>query len=414
MNSITIRLIPLSLVCLISSAARAEEPARNVRFERTQLDAKFRSEGVAAGDFNKDGKMDIAAGFVWYEAPQEAGGEWKMHAITDKAPEHDPKGYSNSFCTWAEDLNSDGWTDIIVVDFPGTPTWWFENPKGGDKPWARHTITPVTNNESPTFLDLDGDGRRELICAVAPDTASSDGPDRFMAYLTPNKEPHKLWNIHPVSAKGAPGTTKYSHGLGVGDVNGDKKNDILIAEGWWEAPADEQAKEWAWHGVNFNRLANPKHGAGFAQLYAFDIDGDSDSDVFGSSPHAFGTWWFEQTGKDQWQAHEIDMSFSQVHGVCLADMNGDGLPDIVCGKRWWAHAPAPDGSGGDPGVNDPAVFHWLELKRTGGRVEWISHQFDHNSGPGTQFEIADMNGDGLPDVIASNKKGVHLFTQVRE
>ena len=65
------------------------------------------------------------------------------------------------------------------------------------------------------------------------------------------------------------------------------------------------------------------------------------------------------------------------------------------------------------GVNDPAVFHWFELKRSGGRVEWISRQFDHNSGPGTQFEIADMNGDGLADVIASNKKGVHLFVQTK-
>jgi hypothetical protein len=147
----TIRTIALILVCLASYAANAEESASKVRFERRQLDGKFRSEGVAAGDFNKDGKLDIAAGFVWYEAPRDAVGEWTMHAITEKAPEHDPKGYSNSFCTWAEDLNGDGWTDIIVVDFPGTPTWWFENPKGGDKPWARHTITPVTNNEARHF-----------------------------------------------------------------------------------------------------------------------------------------------------------------------------------------------------------------------------------------------------------------------
>jgi hypothetical protein len=40
--------------------------------------------------------------------------------------------------------------------------------------------------------------------------------------------------------------------------------------------------------------------------------------------------------------------------------------------------------------------------------------FDDNSGPGTQFEIADVNGDKLPDIITSNKKGVHYFEQVRE
>ena len=42
------------------------------------------------------------------------------------------------------------------------------------------------------------------------------------------------------------------------------------------------------------------------------------------------------------------------------------------------------------------------------------HQFDHNSGPGTQFEVSDVDGDGHVDVITSNKKGVHLFLQRRE
>src|SRR5690606_16482104 len=76
----------------------AQKP--KIRFERIQLDETFRSEGVAVGDFNRDGKLDLAAGFVWYEAP-----DWKMHTIIEKAPEYDPKGYSNAFCTFAEDLN---------------------------------------------------------------------------------------------------------------------------------------------------------------------------------------------------------------------------------------------------------------------------------------------------------------------
>ena len=45
----------------VASALAADAPA--IRFAKTQLDAKFRSEGVGVGDFNKDGKMDIAAGF---------------------------------------------------------------------------------------------------------------------------------------------------------------------------------------------------------------------------------------------------------------------------------------------------------------------------------------------------------------
>lgn len=380
-------------LCLFTLGLQAQE--KKVRFERQRIDGLFRSEGAAVGDFNKDGKKDIAAGYVWYEGPDFK----QMHQLTDKAPQHDPKGYSNSFCTWADDLNGDGWDDILVTDFPGTPTWWFENPKETGKPWKKNTLTPVTNNESPAYLDLDGDGKRELICGVAPNTAQSDGPDRQMAIIRRDKDPYAPWLIQHISAKEGAGTKKYSHGLGIGDVNKDGKNDILSADGWWENPGKESG-EW--------KFTAAPWGGQAAHMFAYDIDGDGDQDVITSSPHAFGLWWHEQLPEGKWKKHEIDMTFSQIHGVNLADMNGDGIMDIVCGKRWWAHA------AGDPGVNDPAVFYWIELKREAGRPVWTSHQFDHDSGPGTQFEVADVNGDGLLDVIASNKKGTHYFKQVRE
>ena len=42
-----------------------------------------------------------------------------MHTTGEKAPEYDPHGYSRSFQTFADDVNGDGWTDMIVVEFPG-------------------------------------------------------------------------------------------------------------------------------------------------------------------------------------------------------------------------------------------------------------------------------------------------------
>ena len=113
-------LLPIVGLALSFPLAAAEGvPGEKIKFKKTVLDTKFRSEGVAVGDFNKDGKKDIAAGYVWYEAP-----DWKMHSMVEKAPEHNgAAGYSNSFCTWAYDANNDGWLDVLVVDFPGTPTW---------------------------------------------------------------------------------------------------------------------------------------------------------------------------------------------------------------------------------------------------------------------------------------------------
>lgn len=382
-----LRYAALALLALsLPSSLSAEEAAPKITWKRTQLDTKFRSEGVAAGDFNGDGRLDIAAGSVYYAAP-----DWTMHVIAEEAREFDPLQYSDTFCNFAADVNGDGYTDLIVVDFPGKETWWFENPgESGDR-WTRHAATPVTNNESPTYLDVTGNGRPELLFA--------DGEHR-LAYAWPGEDPRELWNLRAISASNAPGTAKFSHGLGAGDVNGDGRTDVITTGGWWEAPADDTGGEWNFHPADL--------GPNCAQMYVYDFDGDGRNDVVSSSAHDYGIWWHQQTD-DGWQRHEIERSFSQTHGMCLADINGDGLPDFVTGKRWYAHGPS-----GDPGSDEPAVLYWFELQRDGGRPVWTPHLIDRDSGVGTQFEVVDMNGNGLLDVVISNKKGVFYFEQVRE
>jgi hypothetical protein len=364
------------------------------------LDEVFRSEGVAVGDFNRDGKPDIAAGTIWYEAP-----DWKMRLAADKAPVYDPLGYSHAFQTFADDLNGDGWTDLIVVDWPGAMTWWLENPQGGSTPWKQHVLTPVTNTESPQFVDIDGDKKLDLLAAFAPDPKAFDGPERRMGFMTRKSDPSAAWTIHAVSAPAAPSTRRYSHGIGAGDVNGDGRKDIVCREGWWEAPAGSGAAEWKFHPAAL--------GEDCAQMHVLDIDGDGDSDLLSTAAHRVGMWWHEQlasdkTGSDKWQTHLIDDSFTQTHALCVADINGDGLTDFVTGKRWWAHGPK-----GDINPGDPAVLFWFELQRKDGKPSWIPHLIDHDSGVGTQFEVADVNGDGLFDVVTSNKKGVRYFEQAR-
>ncbi|MBX7074429.1 MAG: VCBS repeat-containing protein [Pirellulales bacterium] len=371
---------------LATSARGDDKKPVKISFKKSKLDHEFRSEGVAVGDFNHDGKQDIAAANMYFAAP-----DWKAHPIVDKPETFNPAVYSHSFCNFADDLNGDGWDDLIVCDFPGQQTWWFENPQSAAGAWKKHECVPVTNNESPTYLDVDGDGRRELVFA--------DGTPAI-ALASPAAKPADLWKIRQIGAPNTPGTNKFSHGLGVGDVNADGRNDLLCNEAWWEAPADNAAGEWKMHPANLSQLC--------ANMYVYDFDGDGDNDILSSSAHAFGIWWHEQT-PDGWKEHEIDSSFSQTHSLCFADINSDGLPDFVTGKRWWAH-----GAKGDPGSDQPAVMYWFEFSREGGKPRWTPHQFDHDSGVGTQFEVADINGDGLLDVATSNKKGTHYFEQVRE
>ena len=175
---------------------RSTVPAHGkaIHFKKTVLDTKFRGEGVTVGDFNHDGKLDIAAGNVYYSAP-----DWKMHVIYGDAPkEFDPHGYSEEFMAFADDLNHDGWTDYIVVGFPGKEAYWYENPKGAPGPWKRHLIGKEANTESPQYLDIDGNGHRALLMAIG---------DGQMAILRPDPtDPDKPWIEEAISVKHAPGT----------------------------------------------------------------------------------------------------------------------------------------------------------------------------------------------------------------
>jgi hypothetical protein len=376
---------------------RSTVPAagKKIRWKKTTIDTKFRSEGVAVGDFNHDGKMDIAVGPVYYSAP-----DWKMHQITDKTGDFDPHNYSESFLCFADDLNHDGWTDLIVVGFPGHETFWYENPKGEAGPWKRHLISPVSNNESPAYVDIDGNGQRALVMGVAPDEPHCDGPDRQMAILRPGKDPTQPWEVQAISTKAAPGTNRFSHGLGVGSIRGNGRNDVIVREGWWESPADKSREApWLFHAVDF--------GPACSHMLVFDFNGDGRNDVLTASAHEYGIWLHEQT-TDGWKTREIDKSFSETHSTVLADISGDGLPGFITGKRWWSHGP------GGPGAGEPAVLYWFQTIRKDGKVEFVRHEIDDHSGVGTQFEVADVNGDGLLDVAIGNKHGVFLFEQVRD
>lgn len=372
------------------TACALAQSKKEITFKKTVLSREFRSEGVAVADVNRDGRADILAGNLWYEAPT-----WTPHEIAPLKPFDAAKGYSESFQNFAADVNRDGWADQIVITFPGKPAVWRENPKNAGGHWREHVIWRSACNESPTLVDLLGDGKRVLVFAF---------DDSQMAWYEPNKDATREFTAHIISEKKAPGTNRYAHGLGVGDVNGDGRADVLTTKGYYEAPADRRRGPW--------RFVPADLGPDAAQMYVMDVNRDGLADVVSSSSHDVGVWWHEQKRRDGGTAfvrHTIDNSFSQSHALEMADIDRDGSMDFVTGKRFWAHGPE-----GDVNPGDPAVLNWFELRRgSKGAVEWVRHEIDRDSGVGTQFVVADVNGDGRPDVVTANKKGVFLFEQQR-
>jgi len=363
--------------------------AGQVRFEKIIVDKTFRSEGVAAGDVNHDGKLDILAGDVWYAAP-----DWKMCEVRTVGQYDGTKGYSNCFVNFAQDVNGDGWVDSIVIGLPDTECFWYENPKNKPGPWKERIVAKSACNETPLFADLLGNGNPVPLFAVRP--------EGLMAWFGVPKDLEGLWDMHVIAGPNAPGTKKYSHGLGTGDVNGDGRDDVLVKEGWWQAPKDRTKEHWKFHPANL--------GEDCANMLVYDVDNDGDSDVITSSAHRYGIWWFEQLAPgdgSSFEQHVISEKYSQAHAIILADINRDGIKDLVTGKRHFAH------QGRDPGGKDPAMLYWFELRRPKkGKVEFIMHEIDDDSGVGTQFEVIDLNADGKLDIVTSNKKGVHIFLQL--
>ncbi len=398
---------PIVLVLAFSFLTAADDKKSDdtgITWKKTVLDTKFRAEGVAVADVNKDGKLDVLVGEVWYKAP-----DWKMHEIKKPGDYGDGAGgYSHTFACWADDLNGDGWPDLIVVDFPGAPCYWLENPQGKEGHWKQHTIWHSACNETPTYVDLLGTGKRVLLMGWQPEGKDNEGQ---MAYFTPSKDPTQLWEMHAVSEPSTsdhviPGTHRFAHGLGAGDVNGDGRADVICTGGWWEQPAKRDDKPWKFHSANL--------GDACADMFTYDMDGDGKADILSSSAHNYGIWAYLQkpgTGDSPSFVREVlfPKLVSQTHAMHCVDINGDGLKDLVTGKRWWAHGPK-----GDADPNAPAKVYWFEAKKSSdGLIRFVEHEIDDDSGIGTQFVVADINGDKLLDVVTANKKGVFLLEQMR-
>eukprot|EP00913_Durusdinium_trenchii_P028495 g26723.t1 len=380
-------------------------PPTPVRWKVTQLDPKFRSEGVAIADVNRDGKPDVLAGEFWYEAP-----EWKRHEITTPKDYGDgSRGYSSCFAGFADDINADGWPDFVSIGFPGAPCHWFENPRGKPGHWKKHVIWHSACNETPLYADLFGTGKRVLIMGWQPAGKQNSGQ---MAYFTPGKDPTRLWTMHPISRpsepnRTIPGTHRFAHGLGAGDMNGDGRKDVICTAGWWEQPAKLSGRPWTFHRVNL--------GPACANMVTLDIDGDGKNDVLSSSAHQFGIWWHQhqrtKEGPPRFKRRDLFPDLvSQTHALVVKDIDGDGLLDFVTGKRWWAHGPK-----GDPGSDQPAILYWFQAQRqASGSLQFIPRVVHTQSGIGTQFSVGDLNNDKRLDIVVSNKKGVFIYEQYRE
>ncbi|MDA1264865.1 MAG: FG-GAP-like repeat-containing protein, partial [Planctomycetota bacterium] len=377
---------------LLSTLAPVQEPG----WHTIQLNPEFTCEGASYGDVNGDGVNDVVAGPFWWAGPEFSA----RHRYYD-GKVFETEAYSDHFFSWVRDFDEDGDNDILVIGFPGQVAHWYENPGAGEGAFTPHLIHDNVDNESPHFTDLDGDGREDLVC-------HSGG--RLCWFSIDPANPRARWTRHDLSEP--LGLGRFTHGMGVGDISGDGKPDVLLNTGVWVQPDALAGQSWQRVPFLFSR------GQGGAQMLVTDVDGDGDGDVVTSlNAHRYGLSWFEnRLGEDPpfvehpimgsvAGEHGCPIAVSELHALDLADVDGDGQPDVVTGKRWKSH------NYGEPGSRDSAYLLWFSFERGEGGVTWTTHLIHDVSGVGVQVMAGDVDGDGRTDVVVGSKAGAHLHLQ---
>jgi hypothetical protein len=372
------------------------------RFRMQRISDMYYSWSAAAGDINRDGILDVVAGPYIYFGPDFT----KMREVYPASAVGPSKEFTGVNGQWAVDLTGDGWPDVLVGPSGATL---YVNPKGEARRWDKYEVVPAVQSEVALFRDIDRDKVPELVYMA----------EGFMRYAKPDPaDATKPWIVHSVSEKGY----GVAHGVGIGDINGDGRLDLLNPYGWWEQPPAGSGQEpWTYHPQAFSRYNRGSMGG--AGMFVYDVNGDGLNDVVTSlNAHTFGLAWYEQkrdaAGKISFVEHMISdgfraknaggVTFSEPHGTALADVDGDGVPDFIVGKRYWSHLDTYL----DPDPYGPAVLYWYRTVRNPkapGGAEFVPELIHNRSGAGSDVLAVDLNKDGIVDVVTSTDRGAFIF-----
>jgi FG-GAP-like repeat len=340
---------------------------------RESVPAAPGSKALGWGDFDNDGSDELLSGWpaaIWKRA---ASGKWeKLGAV--------PSLRKAASVTVA-DMNGDGLADIVSSDGKTNTVQWNE----ARLPWVRHVIASGFANQSTVPGDFTGRGRMDVI------SGDIDNDHKIQLFAAPDWKPTLLRSgIRVIQSLGL-------------DLDGDGDLDYIGAQYrpglifWLERPDNPLQQPWTYHLIDdFEKGGvNGVHGLALA-----DLDGDGRPELVAASGWTDGRFpdsiaWF-RIPKDPRTAQRWERFIladrdapGYNHYLAVGDVNGDGRIDVASAAK-----SGPSGN----------WFAWWE-QPADPTAPWKKHLIAANQAGATNIKIADLNGDGKVDFLASRGHG---------